>query len=266
MTNGKWFYGMDWFKETASMKLHLLLITTLLLLSSTWVFSKDDITKELITSNGKTRAYYLYVPSTIKPGSPAPLIVMLHGSGRVGMSLVEKWKDLAKKEGFIIAGPDASDVRGWRSPQDGPDYLHDLVEELKAKYPINPRRVYLFGHSAGATFALEISLMESQYFAATAIHAGALSADDGDLLDLAKRKIPIFIQVGDSDEAFPLKVVRATRDLLNAKGFSTELTEIAGHNHWYYDMAPKINLKAWEFLKKYELESDPVYRKFQFNE
>jgi hypothetical protein len=31
-------------------------------------------------------------------------------------------------------------------------------------------------------------------------------------------------------------------------------------------MAPKINLKAWEFLKKYELESDPVYRKFQFNE
>ncbi|HMG75587.1 MAG TPA: PHB depolymerase family esterase [Pyrinomonadaceae bacterium] len=248
------------------MKLHLLLTTTLLLLFSSSVAAKDDITKELIASNGKMRAYYLYVPSTIKPGSPAPLIVMLHGSGRVGMSLVEKWKDLAKKEGFIIAGPDASEISGWRSPQDGPDYLHDLVEELKAKYPINPRRVYLFGHSAGATFALEMSLMEAQYFAATAIHAGALQPDDGDLLDVAKRKIPIFIQVGDSDQAFPLKVVRATRDLLNAKGFSAELTEIAGHDHWYYDLAPKINLKAWEFLKKYELESDPVYRKFQFNE
>ena len=257
---------MDLFEETREMKLHLLLITTLLLLSSTSVSAKDDITKELIASNGKMRVYYLYVPSTIKPGSPAPLIVMLHGSGRVGMSLVEKWKDLAKKEGFIIAGPDSADIRGWRSPDDGPDYLRDLVEELKAKYPINPRRVYLFGHSAGASFALEMSVMESQYFAATAIHAGALPADDGDLLDSAKRKIPIFIQVGDSDQSFPLKVVRATRDLLNSKGFSAELTEIAGHDHWYYDMAPKINLKAWEFLKKYELESDPVYRKFQFNE
>ena len=134
------------------MKLHLLLATTLLLLfsASASVSAKDDITKELITSNGKTRAYYLYVPSTIKPGSPAPLIVMLHGSGRVGMSLVEKWKDLAKKEGFIIAGPDSLDTRGWGMPQDGPDYLRDLVEELKAKYPINPRRVYLFGHSGGA--------------------------------------------------------------------------------------------------------------------
>src|SRR2546426_2774484 len=148
----------DYFK----MKLHLLLITTLLLLTATSAAAKDDITKELITSNGKTRAYYLYIPSTIKPGSRAPLVVMLHGSGRVGMSLVEKWKDLAKKEGIIIAGPDSSNTTGWASPQDGPGYLRDLIEELKSKYPINPRRVYLFGHSAGAIFALEIGLMESQ--------------------------------------------------------------------------------------------------------
>ena len=248
------------------MKLHLLLTTTLLLLLSTSVSAKDDITKELIASNGRMRAYYLYVPSTIKPGSPAPLVVMLHGSGRVGMSLVEKWKDLAKKEGFIIAGPDASTTRGWNAPQDGPDFLRDLVEELKSKYPINPRRVYLFGHSAGATFALEISLMESQYFAATAVHAGALSPDDTDLIDLAKRKIPISIQVGDSDKSFPLTAVRSTRDVLNAKGFAIELIEIPNHDHWYYDLAPKINLKAWEFLKTRELEADPVYRKFNFND
>jgi poly(3-hydroxybutyrate) depolymerase len=70
----------------------------------------------------------------------------------------------------------------------------------KAKYPINPRRVYLFGHSAGASFALHMSLMESQYFAAVAIHAGALRGTTWKLIDLAKRKIPISIQVGDSDD------------------------------------------------------------------
>jgi len=246
------------------MRLYILTITVLLLLPFT-ALGKDEITKELITSQGKTRAYYLYVPSTIKPATPAPLIVMLHGSGRVGITLVEKWKDLAKKEGLIIAGPDSTDTRGWGSPQDGPDYLHDLVEELKTKYSINPRRVYLFGHSAGASFALEMSLMESQYFAATAIHAGALRPDDFGLIDLAKRKIPIFIQVGDNDEYFPLKAVRATRDALNAKGFSTELTELPGHDHNYYVIASKINGSAWEFLKKHALESDPIYRKFRFD-
>jgi poly(3-hydroxybutyrate) depolymerase len=240
-------------------------ILIVFLLAGVTASAKDDITKELITSNGKTRAYYLYVPSTVKPDSPVPLIVMLHGSGRVGMSLVEKWKDLAKKENFIIAGPDSSNTQSWGMPQDGPDFLRDLVEELKKKYPINFRRVYLFGHSAGAIFALETSLMESEYFAATAIHAGALAPDDRELIQMAKRKIPMFIQVGDSDQSFPLKAVRATRDLLNQNGFAIELTEIPKHDHWYYDLAPKINLAAWEFLKKYELNQDPVYRKFNFN-
>jgi predicted peptidase len=236
----------------------------LLLLSFSSVVAKDDITKELITSGGKTRAYYLYAPSTVK--APAPLIAMLHGSNRTGVTLVEKWKDFAKKEGIIIAGPDASDLKGWRSPQDGPDFLRDLVEELKSKYPVNPRRVYLFGHSAGAIFALEMSLMESQYFAATAIHAGALPQDDMTLIDLAKRKIPFSIQVGDSDEFFPVKIVRATSDALKAKGFTVDMIEIPNHDHCYYDQASKFNQTAWNFLKQYELNADPFYQKYKWDQ
>ena len=246
------------------MNLRIPLALALLLAAVSSAFAKDDITKELITSNGKTRAYYLYVPSTVK--GPAPLIVMLHGSNRTGVTLVEKWKDYAKKENIIIAGPDATNLRGWGSPHDGPDYLHDLVEELKAKYPINPRRVYLFGHSAGASFSLHMGLMESQYFAAVAIHAGGLRDEDMGVIELAKRKIPISMQIGDSDPLVPVKIVRATRDALKDAGFTTvELIEIANHDHWYYDKAPKFNQTAWEFLKKYELDSDPQYQKYKWN-
>src|ERR1041384_6708085 len=125
------------------MKLPITLTSILLLLLAfSSAYAKDDITKELITSNGKTRAYYLYVPSTVK--ASAPLIVMLHGSNRTGVTLVEKWKDYAKKEQIILAGPDATNLAGWASPQDGPDFLRDLVEELKAKYPINPPPPYPF--------------------------------------------------------------------------------------------------------------------------
>ena len=93
-----------------------LLALTLVLLAPAPAAAKDEITKELIT-RGKTRAYYLYVPSTIAPETKAPLIVMLHGSGRNGITLVEKWKDYAKKEGIILAGPDASNQRGWSAPR-----------------------------------------------------------------------------------------------------------------------------------------------------
>lgn len=247
------------------MRLHIPLTLIVTLLSFSSAAAKDDITKELITSNGKTRPYYLYVPTTIKAPNLAPLIVTLHGSGRTGVTLVEKWKDYAKKEGIILAGPDSTNPQAWRSPVDGPDFLQELVEELKRKYPINPRRVYLFGHSAGAIFAMHMALLESQYFAAAAIHAGALPDEDKGLMDLAKRKIPISIQVGDSDPLFPVKFVRATKDALKDKGFPVDLIEIPNHDHWYYDKASKFNQTAWEFLKKHELDADPVFQKYNWN-
>jgi poly(3-hydroxybutyrate) depolymerase len=116
----------------------------------------DRITKETIESQGKKRTYYLMVPDSAKSSASAPLIVLLHGSGRNGLSLMEKWKELASSEGVIIAGPDSRDSQGWQIPADGPGFIYDLVEALKTKYPINPRRVYLFGHSAGAVFALNL--------------------------------------------------------------------------------------------------------------
>lgn len=226
--------------------------------------SAAKVTKESINSEGKKRTYYLYVPEKLSASNPLPLIVLLHGSNRNGLTLVDKWKELAEKEGIILAGPDSSKSAGWATPVDGPDFLRDLVEELKAKYPINPRRVYLFGHSAGAGHAIYMSLYESLYFAATAIHAGALPQQGYQMIDVAKRKIPLAIWVGTIDSFVPLTVVRATRDAMNARGFSVELTEIAGHNHWYYDLAPKINKDAWEFLKKHELAEDPQYIQYKF--
>lgn len=242
----------------------MLLFCAAVMLSTSVVASAADVTKELIESQGKKRAYYLFVPDKLSASKPVPLLVVLHGSGRNGLSLVDKWKSLAEKEGIILAGPDSSNSAGWRVPEDGPDLLHDLVEALKAKYSINPRRVYLFGHSAGAGQALYMSFYESQYFAAAAIHAGALQEQSFPIIDYAKRKIPIGIWVGTEDPLFPLPKVRATRDAIKERGFTVQLTEIPGHNHWYYDRAPKINKEVWEFLQKHELTEDPQYVQYNF--
>ena len=246
------------------MKRSLILSFVLLNLAFAQCAFGQKIRKENTESQGKTRTYYLVVPDQVTAAHPAPLLVLLHGSGRNGLSLVEKWKDLANKEGIIIAGPDAINSQGWNIPADGPEFLHDLISELKAKCPIDPRRMYLFGHSAGAGFALYMSLYESEYFAATAIHAGALPPNDFSLVKLAKRKIPIYIVVGTVDPFFPLTAVRATRDAFKDGGLDVQLTEINGHNHWYYDMAPKINADAWNFLKQHKLAEDPRYTQYSF--
>jgi hypothetical protein len=37
-----------------------------------------------------------------------------------------------------------------------------------------------------------------------------------------------------------------------------------GHDHWYYDLAPKINAAAWNFLKGQKLADEPRYVKLNF--
>jgi predicted esterase len=219
------------------------------------------IAKQTIDSGGKKRAYYLYVPDNVGP--KPPLIVTLHGSGRDGLSLVEKWKDLADKEGFILAGPDALGSRGWNSTDDSPDFLRDIIEQLKSKYSVDPKRVFLFGHSAGAVYALNLSMSESEYFAATAVHAGSWrSSEEMKFVELAKRKTPIAIFVGDRDEYFPLDSVKKTEELLKLNKFPVEVTVMKGHNHWYYDLAPDINRNAWEFLKRQSLTAEPKFAQY----
>jgi len=220
-----------------------------------------DVIHDTITSGGRKRSYYLFVPDKLK--APAPLVVLLHGSGHNGRSLIDKWQDLAEKEGFIIAGPDSEDPSAWVLGKDGPDFLHDLVEALKSKHPINPRRVYLFGHSGGAVFGLVMSTVASEYFAAVAVHAGAFrSKTEIEMISNVKRKIPISIWVGTSDPFFSLLEVRATRDAFGAKDIVVQVNEIPGHDHNYYGIAGRINASAWDFLKHVELSAEPKYSPF----
>lgn len=225
---------------------------------------KGKVSKETLQSGGQKRTYYLFVPPGMPADKQVPLIVTLHGSGRDGTLLVDKWKDLAAEQGIILAGPDSSNSSAWLVPQDGPDFIHDLVEALKTKYPVDPRRVYLFGHSAGAVFALSISLLESEYFAATAVHAGEIEESRYWLFDYATRKIPMAIVVGTEDAFFPVAKARATRDALVARGFIAELTEIPRHTHDYYSRSAEVNGIAWKFLSKQALSADPRYMERQF--
>jgi poly(3-hydroxybutyrate) depolymerase len=238
-------------------------LALLLALALPSLASGPKIEKRTLVSEGETRVYYLFVPSASRPSGPLPLIVTLHGSGRDGESLVSRWRNLAEEEGIVLAGPDSTDSRHWGSPQDGPAFLRDLVEDVRRSQPVDPRRVYLFGHSAGALFALQMASLESEYFAAAAIHGGALLSSQFSIFDYARRKLPIHMTIGDQDAFFPIADARATRDVLRERGFPVELVEMRWHTHDYYGSSAKINQAAWGFLSKQVLPEDPRYTPYQ---
>ena len=222
------------------------------------------ITKEALKIDGESRTYYLFVPETV--GAEAvPLVITLHGSGRDGRTLVDLFRGLASSERFIVVGPDSADRRGWQVPGDGPAFLYFLVEALKTKHQIDGHRVYLFGHSAGASFALTMGLLESEYFAGVASHAVTLQREDRNQLLAAPRKMPMALLHGTSDSTIPIARAREARDILIGAGFDVHLRELGGFEHnTIYTRGESVVRPAWEFLKSKALEQEPRYQAYTY--
>jgi poly(3-hydroxybutyrate) depolymerase len=238
-----------------------LVLLFLLAVTSAAAFATAKPEKQTITSQGGERTYYKFVPEKLT--APAPLLLLLHGSGRDGMSQINEWKDLAEKEGIILVAPDSANSREWSMNTDGPEFLHDVVEAVRAKHSVDGSRLYIFGHSAGAVFALYMGVMESRYFAAAGVHAGAIGEDFYPSLDLAQRKIPITIWVGTEDPYFKLTLVKATQAELNKHDFDAKVVEMKGHDHNYYAVSKDLNPKVWEFFKSNKLDGDANWQVYQ---
>ena len=238
-----------------------LALLSLLVLSSAVAFAAAKPEKQAITSMGAERTYYTFVPEKLT--APAPLLLLLHGSGRDGMSQIDEWKVLAEKEGIVLVAPDSANSREWSMTTDGPEFLHDVVEAVRAKHSVDGARLYIFGHSAGAVFALYMGVMESRYFAAAGVHAGAMGEDFYPTLDVAKRKIPITIWVGTEDPYFKLPLVKATQAELNKHGFDAKVVEIKGHDHNYYAVSKELNPQIWDFFRSNKLDGEASWQVYQ---
>src|SRR5688572_292311 len=216
-----------------------------------------------LSFDGQKRAYQLLIPAQASSG-PVPIIVLLHGYGGNGQRLLSPWQDLAREQGIALVAPKSRDA-GWAILQgDGPDFFHALIEAVKKDVTIDARRVYLFGHSSGGHQALALGPLQSEYFAAVAVHAGALNPSERRFLQEARRKIPIAMWHGSADDIVPLRMGRETQDLFKSLEFPVTLNEIAGHTHDYYSRSARINAEIWAFLKTHALTTDPIYRPYTF--
>lgn len=235
---------------------HAVVMTRALLaiLLSLWMHAAcadavEQASKESFEFAGLKRSYSLFVPKSAAE-TAAPLLVLLHGSYGSGAAIVSWWTAIATAEGIVLAGPDAREREAWQLRADSPQFIRAVIDQVAAKHPIDRGRIYLFGSSGGAVYSLTLSMLESQLFAATAVHAGAWRApNEFRAVPYAKRKIPIAIFIGDKDEYFPLFAVRKTRSALEQAGHPVSVTVIAGHSHAYAQVAAEVNRSAWEFMK-----------------
>ncbi|MGA2776898.1 MAG: PHB depolymerase family esterase [Steroidobacteraceae bacterium] len=150
-------------------------------------FNTSVVTALLRRSPTVEIAYRLYLPSGSSPRDGLPLIVMLHGCKQDALSFAEgtRMNALAEEGRYAVLYPEQSEranpLRCWNwfeaASQAGHGeaaLLARLIENVTQRRPIDPRRVFVVGMSAGGAMACVLAVRHSRLFAACAIHSGVM--------------------------------------------------------------------------------------------
>jgi polyhydroxybutyrate depolymerase len=142
-----------------------------------------------------TRPYGLKVPAGFDGQHQTPLVVLLHGYTSNGPRHAAYFGLLAEadKAGFLLAYPDGTrdrlGNRFWNATDACCDFFHSgvddvayldaVIDEISARYPVDPARVFVVGHSNGAFMAHRYACDRSTRVAAVVTLAGMQWKDLG---------------------------------------------------------------------------------------
>ncbi|MCC1498151.1 PHB depolymerase family esterase [Alcanivorax sp. 1008] len=127
------------------------------------------------------RGYHYYIPDQVKPN--APLLIVIHGHGVDSKSLFfapSKLTQLADEQGFVIMWPSGGTfpISSWNSGPCCPPantfnvndngFIRTAINRMRNRLPIDDTRIYVMGHSNGASMSHRLALQSADKIAAIA--------------------------------------------------------------------------------------------------
>lgn len=148
---------------------------------------------EAVAALIRARPYQRRAPSTYTADRAWPLVVVLHGYGAAGFVQAAYLGITAASErrGFLLATPDGTlDPTGrrfWNATDaccdfggravDDVAYVTAVIDDMSARYRVDPGRVYVLGHSNGGFMTHRMACERADRVAAAVSLAGATWGD-----------------------------------------------------------------------------------------
>ena len=121
------------------------------------IFDKSTLFADVKCIKDSSVSYALYIPKKYVTDKKNPIIYFFdsHGSGSLPL---EKYKGLAEKYGYVLAGSNNS-KNGMSWEQSGPR-IKIFMDDVKARLNIDDRRIYTCGFSGGSRVASSVAINE----------------------------------------------------------------------------------------------------------
>ena len=187
-----------------------------------------EATRDSVRVGDTIRTYVLHAPPGDAEGTPAPLLLVFHGTGESGhtMRRLAGLETVAQARDLLIAYPDAA-VGNWaegcacsRADLLGIDdtgFVRAIVDDVARHHPVDRSRIYATGFSQGGLFVHRVACEMADLVVAAASVAAPMSAM------VAKQcgpdaPVSILVLQGTLDDAFPYEGERRReRSVLGAR-------------------------------------------------
>jgi phospholipase/carboxylesterase len=191
-----------------------------------------------------TKPALLYVPQSYRSSGAAPLVIMLHGAGGTARNALDLVQEHAERLGIIVVAPQ-SRLATWdmiSGRRYGPDViaLNGILEQVFARYSVDPQRVAIAGFSDGASYALSLGVTNGELF------SSILAFSPGFMQPTRSQGEPrIFISHGVQDSV--LSIDQCSRRLvpqLRQAGYDVDYREFPGG----HSVSEQLARSAFEML------------------
>jgi polyhydroxybutyrate depolymerase len=149
------------------------------LFAATFSHARAETLTQSMQVDGVERSWQLFVPPTYDAKTKHALVLDFHGSGGSpqGQSRNSDFIKLAGEKVFLVVNPagkyirDAKSGASWnvdldRKGVDDVRFVRELIAHLRAKYSIDPQRIYSTGFSGGARMSSRLACDLSYVIAA----------------------------------------------------------------------------------------------------
>ncbi len=184
---------------------------------------------------GSRGGHSLYVPESYSSERPLPLVMALHGGNGHGRAFLWSWLRDARSFEAIVVAPTATG-RTWALMGEDTDTpnLHRILDEVSARWHVDPARLLLTGMSDGGTFCYVSGLEAGSRFTHLAPVSATFHPMMASMADAARlNELPIRITHGARDWMFPVEVARRAAEALAAAGADVGYGEIEDLSHCY---------------------------------